>query len=365
MLITLKACRSPRCFLFPNHKPSNPECCEVIKKSLKENKDICFVTEVDHDRETAGAITSDLKTINCLKKFGDVDYIFLKRKKYRSLWSALLAFIFEILKSFSKPYSVYFSRGLVISLILFFFKPVHRRKIVHQSFSVPLASSEVKYLGYNSCESFVRYCLFRFLEKMVLPRVDVVTVGAQEYVAELKRVGVREDKIEVVSFYVEDEFFNQPLRFGTSETFSLCYSGSFHRYHNLVPLIEAFELLDKNGKKVELLLIGDGVQRPDIEREVRNRKLMDKIRFAGRVPHLSLPRLLSNVDAFVLLMWKSGISTSLLEAAAAGKAIITLRRKEDTTLDRYFRHKEQIFMVNTLSPIEIAEAMELLLRFTA
>ena len=318
---------------------------------------ICYVTEVDLE-EIGGAITNDRKTIDCLRKLGTVDVIYLQRRRRKSMIAALLFYALQVSQSLSRQYNVYFSRGLISCLLLTFYKPVHRGKVVHQTLSVPLASAEVKHLGFGRLESFIRHCLFTFLERLVLPNADIITVAAIEYAAELIKIGVPEDKIHVVTFYIEDEFFKSPIK-QADEVFTLCYIGRFHMYHDLSVLIQAFELASTL-KNTQMIMAGNGPLRPMIENEIMQKKLIGRIKIVGLIPHSSVPALLSRVDSFVYLSRKSGLSTSLLEAAAAGKAIIALSTKEDKTLSRFFKHGKEIFLVDEFSPRKIAEAMTLL-----
>ena len=317
------------------------------------------MTEVDLD-EIGGAITNDMKMIRCLRKLGHVDIIYLQKRGCRSMAAALFLYGFQILGTLSKPYIVYFSRGLFPSFILLLFRPFHGKKLVHEALSVPFPSGEVKYFPHSKLESFVRYCLFRFLVRIVLSNVDIVTIAAEDYSMRLMKAGVKKGDIEVVPFSVGDEFFKQSIKSEVGESFKFCYVGRFHLYHDLLPLVEAFDMVAQPEKSIELLLVGDGPQRLVVEREVVRRRLGGKIKFAGIVPHSSLPSFLSKVDCFILFSQASGIPISILEAAAAGKAIMTLKRKEDNTLSRYFKHGEEIYMVNTLSASEIAKALELL-----
>jgi glycosyltransferase involved in cell wall biosynthesis len=305
-----------------------------------------------------GAITNEKKNIDCLIKLGDVDVIYLQRKRRKSMIAALLVYALHVSQSASKQYNVYFSRGLISCLLVIFFKPFHKGKVVHQTLSVPFASAEVKHLGFGRFESFIRYYLFTFLERLVLPKADIITVAAIEYAGELVKIGVHEDKIHVVAFYVENEFFKQPIK-QAGEVFTFCYIGRFHMYHDLSALIEAFELAC-DLKNIQLIMAGNGPLRPMIEKEVMQKKLIDKIKIAGIIPHSSVPSLLSKADSFVYLSRKSGLSTSMLEAAAAGKAIIALNTKEDKTLSRFFKHGKEIYLVNVFSPQKIAEAMTML-----
>jgi len=225
---------------------------------------------------------------------------------------------------------------------------------------VPFPSGETKYFPHSKLESLIRYCLFRFLERIVLPNVDIVTVAAEDYSERLMRAGVRKGDIEVIPFSVGDDFFKQLIKSEVGENFEFCYVGRFHLYHGLLPLVEAFDLIDWSEKSIELLLVGDGPQRSLVQKDVVRRRLNGKIKFTGIIPHSSLSSFLSKVDCFILFSHTSGIPIGILEAAAAGKPIITLRQKEDSTLSRYFRHGKDIYMITTFSVAEIAKALELL-----
>ena len=319
---------------------------------------ICFITETDlESRHITGAITNDIKMLRLMEKYGVVNVVHLQKEKYRFIFAYLPIYILQILRSLLAPYQIYFTRSIIASFMLTSFRSFNRKnaKIVHQAFSVPLMSSEIKYLGFNVVESFVRLILYNFFEKKALPKVDFITVAAEEYAEALIKVGIKRSKIHVVHFYVEDAFFEQPVK-NIGSIFSVCYVGGFHSYHSLLPLIEAFELVGKTEENVNLLLVGVGPQRPKLEKEVEGRKLTEKVKFLGGFPHSFLPSFLASVDCFVSLIPKSGISISLLEAAASAKVIIAFT--PDDVVNRYFTQGESIYLLNRLAPNEIANAIK-------
>lgn len=326
-------------------------------KGTVQRVDFCYVTEIDLDRKLGGAITNDFKTINVLEKIVAVDSIYLKMRKYKSVWLAFPLFLSQIIQTASKPYRAYFSRGLFASFSLIILRPLHQKKVIHNALSVPFPSIEVGYSKRNKLSRFVWFSLMRFLERVVLTKSDLIVVADDNYASELVMNGIKQDRILVVPFYIEDKFFQQPLFMGKNEEFIFGYVGGFHPYHILTPVIEAFEYVSKKNNNAKLYLAGEGPLRRDVENEVKVKNLVHKVRFLGELPHLSVPDFLSEVDTFIVLMHKPGIPTSLLEAAAAGKAIITLKRKDDVTLERYFRQGREILYVTDTSPHAIAEAM--------
>jgi glycosyltransferase involved in cell wall biosynthesis len=184
-------------------------------------------------------------------------------------------------------------------------------------------------------------------------------VAADSYADVLLKNGIKPRMVQTVTFYVEDEFFQQPIKLSAKGTFSFCYVGGFHPYHILLPVIEAFESLSKKNDNIELRLVGEGPLLRNLQNEVSKRKLTHKIKFVGRLPHAAIPNFLSEVDS-VIIPTTYGISANLLEAAAAGKAIITIKRTSDAALEFYFRHRKEIYMADSISPDKIAKAMTLL-----
>jgi len=329
---------------------------------------MCFVTVIDLRLETAGAVINDLKLLRCLRKFGKVDVVSLQKKRFKSTLIALPHFFFQVFRTFAKPYELYISRGLVASFVLLLLKSLHRKKVVHRNlFGASFASSETKYLfretrymSYIRIGSLLRHFLYRFIEKTILRSADAVTVATPEYAHELVQIDVKPDRIKIVPFYVEKDFFQQPFSSNTGGPFTFGYAGNFQPYHELLPLVEAFQLASRANKRIRLVLVGDGPLRPWVEAEVKDRRLTDNVKFSGRVPHKALPSILSKMDAFVVLIRAAGISTSLLEAAAAGRAIMIYERKNDPALGRFFKHMKHVYMVESLSPATIATAMQLL-----
>lgn len=322
----------------------------------------CFVTEADLDRRGVGGVITDLQVLRCLRELGEVDVICLQRIKFRSTPLALVVFGFQILKSLAKPYSAYFSRGLIASLFLSLFDELAlgRRKIVHRALSVPFASKEVKFLKFGRVESFIRYALFLWIERFVYSHVDAITVASEIYENELLEGGIQRDRIAVTNFIVDDRFFNSAARCSVGESFRYCYFGGFHLYQDLQPVLEAFEILSKRNPNVELVLIGDGPQRPKLEEEASKRRLTRQVRFLGRVAHESLPSLISSMDCFISLTHKPGLSISVVEAAASAKPIIVFAPKGESTYNNYFHDGKEICIVDSLSPDVIANTMQVL-----
>jgi glycosyltransferase involved in cell wall biosynthesis len=87
---------------------------------------------------------------------------------------------------------------------------------------------------------------------------------------------------------------------------------------NITVLLEAFAAL--NRREDILVLAGDGPHRAQLEDEARSRGLAGSVRFLGT--RLDVPELLGASDAFVLPSSWEGHPLSVMEAMAAGRAVV-------------------------------------------
>jgi glycosyltransferase involved in cell wall biosynthesis len=103
------------------------------------------------------------------------------------------------------------------------------------------------------------------------------------------------------------------------------YTGQLAEQKGLDTLLRAWKLLRKSHAEVHLLLLGQGGAfrnvEPDLRRLAAELELEDLVHFCGHVPN-PMDYLLAS-DCFVLPTRAEGMSNSLVEAMAAGGAIVT------------------------------------------
>jgi glycosyltransferase involved in cell wall biosynthesis len=85
-------------------------------------------------------------------------------------------------------------------------------------------------------------------------------------------------------------------------------------------LLEALALLKGRGRRFRAVLVGDGKERPDLERRVEELGLRERVHFLGERPDVE--RLLPGMDVFVLSSREEGIPNALLEAMAAARPAV-------------------------------------------
>jgi glycogen synthase len=98
------------------------------------------------------------------------------------------------------------------------------------------------------------------------------------------------------------------------------FLGRLARQKGVLPLVEAFARVRTPG--AQLLLVGDGPQRADVERLVERLGLAKRVRVCGFVPHDRVPAVLASADLMVLPAIYEELGTVLIEAMQAGIPVV-------------------------------------------
>ena len=88
-------------------------------------------------------------------------------------------------------------------------------------------------------------------------------------------------------------------------------------------LIAAGREICREFPRAKFLFIGDGIERPELERTVEELRLRDHFLFLGRRDDVA--NILACCDLFILPSWAEGLPNSVLEAMAAGVPVVATR----------------------------------------
>lgn len=133
-------------------------------------------------------------------------------------------------------------------------------------------------------------------------------------------------KFSVVPNGVENKFLqvNSEHRGPCSETVNLTTVASLVPAKGVGDLISAVAMLS-DSKRISLTIVGDGPQRTELERLVAQHKLESLVQFIGNVSSDRVVSCLASTDIFVLASRSEGRPNVIVEAMAAGVAIIGTR----------------------------------------
>lgn len=216
--------------------------------------------------------------------------------------------------------------------------------ILHLHFPYPLG--ELSALLFNSTKKVVltyhsdiikqKNLLFfyrPFLNKM-LKRANVIIASSPNYLSSSLVLANFLDKVEIIPFGIDVAFFQKrdekqikeiKEQFGSP---LILFVGMFRYYKGLQFLIAAAENVE-----AKFLLIGRGEHRKELESQVREKNLEDKIFFLGEVEDHELPAYYQASDIFVLPSThrSEAFGIAQLEAMACGLPVISTELKTGTS----------------------------------
>ena len=145
-------------------------------------------------------------------------------------------------------------------------------------------------------------------------------------VSEVQRKGLEElmikkEKISVFPMSIDEEFLEVGRRRErglNSGPLTVLSNRNLLPMYNVSLLIRAIPIVLKEEPETKFLIAGDGIEKENLEREVKSLNINSSVKFLGRVPHEEMPNLLSQVDIYVSTSLYDGTSVSLLEAMVAG-----------------------------------------------
>lgn len=107
----------------------------------------------------------------------------------------------------------------------------------------------------------------------------------------------------------------------------MIFSGSLRWFSGLDNLIKMMPMLTARIPGIELLVIGSGVQRPELEKMVQDTGIVDCVKIIGLVPHTDVPKWIDKADIGVLTfpvndVTRDVLPMKVLQYMAQGKPVV-------------------------------------------
>lgn len=148
----------------------------------------------------------------------------------------------------------------------------------------------------------------------------------------IRGVGLDTSKFNLSNEAVTRQRMRSELGLKDGELAVLCVA-ELNRNKNQIQLIQAVRVMVEGGIAVKVFLVGSGEEEQTLQNYVAKQGLALQIRFLGS--RNDIPQLMAAADVFTLLSQREGLSKALMEAMAAGKAIVAtdVRGNRDLILD--------------------------------
>jgi L-malate glycosyltransferase len=162
--------------------------------------------------------------------------------------------------------------------------------------------------------------------------------------------------IEVIPFGIDlNKFVKNNLSKGREVVIGTIKTLTFN--YGIDVLIEAFNILSSKypSNNFLLLLGGEGSDKKYFLELVRRLKIVDKVKFLGRIEHDCVPDVLNDFDIFVALSNNESFGVSIIEASACKLPVIV---SNVGGLPEVVENRVTGIIVNKKNAVEAAEAME-------
>lgn len=163
--------------------------------------------------------------------------------------------------------------------------------------------------------AYKRHCLTRTLQHA--DAVVALTVGQAQFLAHEYDIAPR--RLVVVPNGVDRVFLELGTARGQGQPLHVLFVGRLDAQKNIPRLLRAVAQVTE---PVEVVVVGDGDQRERCE-SIRDQLGVDHVRFVGAQHGRDLVRWYDWADLFVLPSDREGMPLALLEAMAAGLAVVT------------------------------------------
>jgi glycosyltransferase involved in cell wall biosynthesis len=217
-------------------------------------------------------------------------------------------------------------------LALFRNDPRPKNVMIHQDMSAVLRD--------KNCDIGWRHAprLYERMERWLLPLADRVFCVRQSAIERYRTTyAAFADHFEFIPTWVDSKVFyplnraeREELKARTSNRLGIATSaqilisvGRLDQQKDPLLLLEALKVAIVAQPNIHLVMVGDGILRPQVEAACRSKELTGRVSLLGARPPEEIADLLRAADLFVLSSAYEGMPIVVLEALATGLPVVT------------------------------------------
>jgi len=162
--------------------------------------------------------------------------------------------------------------------------------------------------------------VWRYLLKRIFNFADCVNVVSQELEEIALSLGIKKEKIELLTLGIDTEkfaFVEKPEFIKRSPLKMIC-TRRFESVFDHSTILNALVILKERNVNFEITFVGDGSLLEHVKEQVKKLGLSDNVKFLGKVENDKMPNLLAKNDIYLSASQWDGTSLSLMEAMACG-----------------------------------------------
>ncbi len=301
-------------------------------------QNIYYCTHSNLSDLSYGGCINDNKFIISIPSSFNIIKVFPNRNEDSSLsFLNSLKMILKLVKLSLKPHQVFVIRATRPGFIPIFLKKVMKHKFILNMGCTPFSTIErsafYKNPSYKPKFSVLTKILLKLefqFEKFLVHSADLIFVENKQAEKIVAKYGGDSLKIVIAPYYVQNYFLTTrelTYNFNDGKPLIVGYTGRFHKYDKLAPLIDAAKILKDKGFPIIIKLVGDGPTRAEIQNKVNNLNLNDNFQFLGSQPHQMVSKIIDTEHVLILPMVNnicpSTVPIKMLEGIIKGKVILT------------------------------------------
>lgn len=244
-----------------------------------------------------------------------------------------MRFVFRNFKK--EKYNMLFVRdGMVDALFALYIKRRYKVPFVFEM-SNPIEQNG-EWRKFHSKHKYFWYVISKIeahLTMHILHKADLVLPTTKWMKEDFAKKGVERSKMMPYPNGIDIRRFSNAnggeirRRYGLEDSKVVIYIGTLDKIRRLDVLIHAFSKVRENKENVKLLMIGDGTDKPNLERLADNLGIKDNVVFTGQVHFDEVPNYIAAADMGVspvppLDFYKLSSPIKMFEYMAMGKPVV-------------------------------------------
>ena len=169
--------------------------------------------------------------------------------------------------------------------------------------------------------------IYKFFFTFILRRASIIIVLSSKFKNFLQQIGLSSEKIHIMTtMFDADTFLNYKYIENNRNQKTLIFLSRFDHSKGGLETIQAFNLLRNRYPMLRLIMAGDGPELKNLKDLVAELGIKDRVCFTGYVRGAEKVRVFRESDIYVFpTYYREGCPVALLEAMAAGLAVVTTR----------------------------------------
>jgi len=166
------------------------------------------------------------------------------------------------------------------------------------------------------------------------------------------------EKVEILPVGYDDELYRPCAALKKEKQFNVLFFGSFLPLHGVELILEAARIISSEKASIEFRLVGSGQTLPRA-RKLASELGLSSVQFEGWLQQSQLPQKIASSDICLGIFGKTEkanrvVPHKIFQAMGMRKPVITARTP---AVEEFFKHGENIFLVDELEPGLLAKAI--------